>query len=342
MTHDVARVPRRAGTVPSGVRRATWRSGARAGPLRLAVRRRLAVLPGPAAPQAPGRRRRRPCRWRVVGVAALLAVRRRVHLRSSPGGGPARLHAGRPRRRAAVLARRSWPGWRCSPGRAAAGGDTRWPGWSTSAVTAAMTLPPRQALASSPAASRSSSSCPASCPAGRRRRRLRARAAARPASPASASARCSSATAQLARAREQLVDLAVEPGAGADGPRRARHPRPLADRDHGEGRAGRPAAGDGAARSGGRPGARRGRRRRAAGPRGAGRRPRDGLGHPGGVADRRAGRRASALAAAGIPRTCPAPWTTCPPGTASCSRGRCARGSPTWCGTRARPGAASG
>ena len=120
-------------------------------------------------------------------------------------------------------------------------------------------------------------------------------------------------------------------GAQPDGPRPARHPRPLADRDHGQGRAGRPAA---RRRPGARPG--RARRPRAAEPRRAGRRTpavegyRD-LTLPGELARARPALEAADIEAE-LPELAPTPCrATC----ASCSPGRSARGSPTWSGTAA-------
>ena len=74
-----------------------------------------------------------------------------------------------------------------------------------------MTLPGRQVLAVVVAvlAGLVARACPASLPGLDAGRQLRPAAAARPPSPRSAWARCSSATSQLARAREQLVELAV-------------------------------------------------------------------------------------------------------------------------------------
>ena len=59
---------------------------------------------------------------------------------------------------------------------------------------------------------------------------------------------------ELAQRPRAAGRLAVDAGAGAAGPRRARHPRALADRDHGEDRAGWAAARDGSGRTGRRPG----------------------------------------------------------------------------------------
>ena len=103
---------------------------------------------------------------------------------------------------------------------------------------------------------------------------------------------------ELAQAREQLVGLAVGAGARAAGPRRARHPRPLADRDHREGRARRPAAGAVRPRRTGRgPSS----PRSSAGPPGAGRRPRHGRRASASVSLPGSWRRArAALDAAGI------------------------------------------
>ena len=108
-------------------------------------------------------------------------------------------------------------------------------------------------------------------------------------------------------------------------PRPARHPRPLADRDHGQGRAGQPADRR-------RPRARPGRagRPRAALARRAGRRTTCGRGLPRAHPPRRAGPRPDG-AVRGRDRRRPARTrpTTCRPTGASCSPGRSARASPT-------------
>ena len=110
-----------------------------------------------------------------------------------------------------------------------------------------------------------------------------------------------------ARARDRAGSWSTE-RARPDGPRPARHPRPLADRDHGQGRARRAA-------DRGRPGPGAGRDRR---PGTLAREAladvrRDGRGVPRGHARRRAGRARAALHAAGHRApSCRAPSTRCP------------------------------
>ena len=133
------------------------------------------------------------------------------------------------------------------------------------------------------------------------------------------------ATSSWSRRTRRTPRLAVDERAQPLRPRPARHPRPLADRDHGQGRAGQPAA---RRRPGARPG--RARRPRAAQPRRAGRRTpgRRGLprAHPARRARRGPGRRWRR------PRSrpsCRTPPTRCPTELRELFAWTSARASPT-------------